>query len=181
MAKSKKFTNTDADDIDLDDEESEEKKRKEWTKCDFLKNYVQSLKQLYKSDLSHIQPDNLLYVGFSKKRSSCIANIRPVKDMWSLFHNETYILAIHLESWESISEQERMYVVFHELLHIPEFGFDKGDKDYKKLLKHDIQDFSVLLERFGVNKENVHQIKIDGDVITNTDSDYEVEDYEVED
>lgn len=178
MAKTKKFTNTDEDDIDDDDK----KQRKEWVKCEFLKNYVQSLKQLYKSDLSHIQVDNLLYVGFSKKKSSCSANIRPVKDMWALFHNETYILAIHLETWDSISEQERMYIIFHELLHIPSFGFDKGDKDYKKLLKHDIQDFSVLLERFGVNKENVHQIKVDGDVITNYDSDYdEDEDDEDED
>ena len=175
MAKTKKeFTNTDVDDED-EDQAEEKKRRKEWSKCDFLKDYVNALKQQYRTDLSHIEPENLLYVGFSKKKSSCVANIRPVKDMWSLFHKEVYILAIHIESWEALSEQERMYVVFHELLHLPEFGFDKNDKEYKKLLKHDVQDFSVLLNRFGVFKENLDKIKKNGDVITNDESDYDEE------
>lgn len=172
MAKAKKVFTNDIDD-DIDSQEDEKKRRKEWSKCEFLQDYVIALKAQYRTDLTHIEPENLIYVGFSKKKSSCVANIRPVKDMWSLFHKEVYILAIHIESWESLSEQEKMYTIFHELLHIPEFGFDNADKEYKKLLKHDVQDFSVLLSRFGVFKENLDKIKKNGDVITNDDSDYD--------
>lgn len=136
----------------------EKKTRQAWEKRDELKDYVERLADIYPNDLGHIQPDNLIYVGFSKPRSSVAANIRAVKGVWSLFRNEAYILAIHIETWDSLSEPERLYIIFHELLHIPEEGFDEGVKNYKKLIKHDLQDFKILIDKFGVWKEKLEVI-----------------------
>ena len=138
--------------------EEERRRQQPWEKRDELKEYVYTLKKLYPLDLDHIQPENLLYVGFSKKRSSCAANIRNITGVWSLFKNEAYILAIHIETWESLSEHERLYVIFHELLHIPEYGFIEGEKEYKKLVRHDLQDFKLLVAKFGVWKEDLEKI-----------------------
>jgi len=130
----------------------------EWQKKDELKNYVLTLRSKYYSELSHIQPDNLVYAAFSKKRSSKKAEIRSIKGVWKLFAPFAYILSVHLESWDQMTEHERYYVIYHELLHIPEDGFEETSKDYQKLLKHDLEDFKSLVYEFGVYLEKIDKI-----------------------
>jgi len=136
----------------------EKEKKQEWQRMDDLKSFVIQLKQKYHSQLSHIEPEMMLYAAFSKKRSSVAANIRAITGVWSLFKNECYILAVHLETWDMLADPERFYTIYHELLHIPEEGFIEGEKEFKKLNKHDLQDFKSLVDEFGVYKENIEKI-----------------------
>jgi predicted metallopeptidase len=156
-----------------DDDESvvaEEKQRRiEWQDYQHIKHYVRSLIKDYPSETQHIQVDNILYVAFSKKKSRVIADIRPIKGVWSVYRHEAYLLMVHLETWECLSEAERLYHIFHVLLHIPQFGFVQGEKDFKSLVKHDLQDFQSLIDKFGVWKEKIDLIKKNADVITSED------------
>lgn len=145
-------------------QEKEKKKRPEWTKEPQIIEYVRFLKANYPSELGHIQPDNIIYVGFSKKRSSAQAWIQPIKGVTTLFRNEAYVLAVWIENWEIRSEAERSYIIMHELLHIPEYGFQEGTKEYKKLAKHDLEDWKILVDKFGAYKEKISMIIDNPDV-----------------
>jgi predicted metallopeptidase len=138
--------------------EEEKKKPQEWQRKDDLEQYVIRLKNKYRSELDHIIPDSILYAAFSKKKSSVKANIRAISGVWALFKNECYILSVHLENWNELTEQQKMYLIYHELLHIPEYGFVDGEKDYKKIVKHDLQDFKILVDEFGVYQEEINKI-----------------------
>ena len=156
----------------------EKKTRVEWQDFPELKEYVYKLIKDYPKHLNHIQPDNILYVKFSKKKSSTVSDIRPIKGVWSVYRPEAYLLMVHLESWECLSETERLYHVFHVLLHIPDYGFVKGEKEFKSLVKHDLQDFRVLVDKFGVWKENLETIKKNADSITSDEIDGDVDNEE---
>lgn len=142
----------------IKNEEQDATPKKKWVIMDALKDYVVELRQRYNSQLFHIQPENMLYAGFSKPVSTIWANVRPIKEAFSLFLNECYILSVHIERWEKMGEAERYRLIFHELLHIPEGGFSEGDKEYKKLVNHDLQDFTILVEKCGVYNETIEDL-----------------------
>jgi hypothetical protein len=118
---------------------------------------VIALKRKY-ADLSHIQPENILYVGFSKKKSNQPCNIKAVNNEWSLFRNEAFMITVHVESWDQMIEADRYYSLYKQLLRIPENGFSEGTKEYKKLIRPDLTDFKSLVHEFGVYKENINRI-----------------------
>jgi len=128
-----------------------------WSRKDEVKDYVIALKQKY-ADLSHIQADNILYVGFSKKKSSQLCSIKSITNEWSIFRNEAYMITVHVESWDQLIEADRYYNLYKQLLRIPENGFSEGAKEYKKLTKPDLNDFKSLVHEFGVYKEHINQI-----------------------
>jgi len=140
------------------DVQEPKKKRVEWQRKEDLGRYVKLLAAKYKTHLSHIQSDNILYAAFSKDKSSKLAEIKPIKGCWSLFRNECYIITVHLEGWESLPDPERYYTLYNQLLHIPEYGFIDGEKEYRKLLKPDLFDFKCLVDEFGVYKENITRL-----------------------
>ena len=161
-----------------EENKKEQQKVPEWQRKDEIRSYVIKLKQKYFSDLSHIEPDNMVYAAFSKKRSAKKAEIRSIKGVWKLFAPFAYILSVHLETWDQLSEQERYYVIYHELLHIPEEGFEQTSKDYQKLLRHDLEDFKSLVYEFGVYLEKIDRIVENGDAKApevDDDEDEEVE------
>lgn len=52
----------------------------------------------------------------------------------------------------------KYFVMLHELAHVPEHGFTKGHPDYRKLRKHDIEDFRELREVYGIRLEKVKDV-----------------------
>jgi len=121
-----------------------------------LKDVVVLLKssKTFKDKLNHINIDRILYSNFSKKASRTKGRIGPVPPRFSVFlKNFEYFLEIHKESWVTASEGERLYIILHELYHIPEEGFDKESSDYKKTIKHDLEDFKTLIKTFGADLE----------------------------
>lgn len=148
------------------DQENQAKKQrgKRWEKMDIIRDYVVRIKKKYPHYARHIEPDMIFYSSFSQEKSKVQAKIIPIKDVWSLFSPQCYILAVHKESWDLMDEAQRYYVIFHELLHIPEFGFIQGESDFKKLDDHDVQDFAILLEKFGVYRENIKDLVEDRDI-----------------
>ena len=66
------------------------------------------------------------------------------------------ILIIHRDVWNEFGQGKRNLLLFHELLHVI-----NNDEGGYKLIKHDIEDFKMLLEKYGLawekaDKDFVH-------------------------
>jgi predicted metallopeptidase len=130
-----------------------------WSKRDDIKPIVSELIQKYPELLSHLRPSSIGYLAFSKKRSSFQAKIHGIRPMYAILHPDVeYILTVHLENWMQLDISEKYVLILHELLHIPQGGFDADSKEYHKCVKHDIQDFSYILTHFGINWEDASKI-----------------------
>lgn len=141
-----------------DESKSEKKIKIVWEKRDDIKPIVQSLIEQFPEQLSHIQPSRISYVGFSKKKSKVLAHVRPIRGEYELFMQSDYFLAVYLENWVQRTPAEKRVLILHELLHIPDGGFDSKHKNHKKCLDHDIKDFSFVLQRFGIYWEKSEEI-----------------------
>jgi predicted metallopeptidase len=124
-----------------------------------LKDVVDMLIKAFPEKLGHIKSHRMLYSTFSKKKSDTKGRIVSITPRYEIFLADAcYILEIHKESWETTNEGKRLYVVLHELFHIPEGGFVEGDKQYKKLVKHSCEDFKELIREYGVDMESVDKL-----------------------
>ena len=124
-----------------------------------VKTVVKVLKDKFSAQLAHINPESILYLSFSKPKSAVKGRIGPVPKRFAhLFPDQDYFIEIHKESWLDSTEAERLYVILHELLHIPEEGFVNSSKEYRKTVKHDIQDFKALVKIYGIEGENLDKL-----------------------
>jgi predicted metallopeptidase len=124
-----------------------------------LKDVVDLVVKAFPEKLQHIESNRLLYASFSRKTSRVKGRICPISPRYEIFLGEAvYILEVHLESWEKMSEGIRLYVILHELLHIPEMGFQDGSKQYKHTIRHNVEDFRDLIKEYGVDMENVEKL-----------------------
>jgi predicted metallopeptidase len=124
-----------------------------------IKKVVEALKEKFSDKLGHVKPDKILYFSFSKPKSTIKGRIGPVPKRFAhLFPDQDYFLEIHKESWQDGPEGDRLYTILHELLHIPQEGFIVDSKEYRRTVKHDIQDFAELLSDYGIHGENVEKL-----------------------
>jgi predicted metallopeptidase len=125
-----------------------------------LKKVVELLKQKFPRELEHIKPDRIYYQTFSKKKSKVLGKIGRIPSRFiNALSDYDYFLEIYKEHWIESTEAKRLYVVLHELLHVPEGGFNPDDKEYRKVKEHDVQDFSQLLKVYGISQENVEKLE----------------------
>lgn len=104
-----------------------------------------SLKELAKkiinqAKLSWIDIESIEFVFRDKISKSKYADIRKVVFPTNLYTNKKYIISVY-RSFNELDEKRKYIVLLHELLHI-------GEKD--KMIKHDVEDFSVILEKYGI-------------------------------
>jgi len=126
-----------------------------------LKDVVELLKKTksFKEKLEHINSERILYSSFSKKQSRAKGKIGPIPARVAIFlKDHEYFLEVHKESWITASEGERLYIILHELYHIPIDGFNKESAEYKKVNLHDLEDFKILVNTFGVDLENADKL-----------------------
>lgn len=132
-----------------------------WYKMPELKDLVEQLMKTeeFKQKLAHIVPDRILYANFSKKESEIKGKIGQVPPRFAIFLEDfDYFLEVNQENWLESNEGQKLYIILHELFHIPVEGFDKESKQYKKTIKHDLEDFRALVREFGVDCENADNL-----------------------
>jgi len=142
-----------------------------WERCDNeVKPIVSRLIEKISDELHHIRPSRIAYLTFSKEKSKKQAYVEKVKGMYEAFVNFEYAMCIHLENWMSLSASEKEVLIYHELLHIPDGGFDPDSKKYKKLRDHDVKDFTAVVEKFGIHWEDSAKIlSMKSDTAENTE------------
>lgn len=98
-----------------------------------------------------VRPETICVMGIENKErpksSNVMAKIKSVKGCEKAIFQENnikarYIIEIYYSDWNEWTEKMKQYVLFHELLHVhPEF---------EKTIKHDSEDFAILLDKVGV-------------------------------
>lgn len=117
-------------------------------------------KKLFPTLLGHVKIDRIFLVGFRSRRSRHIAKISGNKRPWSIaLPQYDFLIQIWSTRFDDKPKSYRLFVMLHELLHIPEGGFDKKNRhQFRKLRKHDVEDFSELLETYGICLHRVKDI-----------------------
>jgi predicted metallopeptidase len=132
-----------------------------YSKMPELQDIVVMLKnsEAFKNKLEHVNAERIAYASFSQKNSKAKAKIGPIPKRFAfLLEDFDYFLEINQEHWLASTEGERLYIILHELCHIPPEGFDKESKHYKRTVTHDLQDFAELVKEYGVELENVEKL-----------------------
>lgn len=100
----------------------------------------------YDNKFYFINPDDILYVEELNKRPRHIAKIRLLQQPLTLLSDKKFIMEISLQHWDNLSYNQKLLVVYHELLHI-KFNFEN---DKYEIELHDVEDFSEILSVFGL-------------------------------
>lgn len=112
---------------------------------------IKSLRDRYQPVLWPVIPEEIIVLGVTNKerpeRQTKLAQVRRVtgamKALLEEFRvNKKYIVELYYSDWNVWAPPRRQWVLFHELIHIPA-PHEKG------LIKHDVQDFSGIIDYFG--------------------------------
>lgn len=130
-----------------------------WEPVPELREIVALLKEKLPENVGYVNENRILYATYSTGKSRAAAKIGPIPAKYSIFLQDyDYMLEVHKQSWAQATEGERLYIILHELKHIPDEGFNKDSKDYKKLIRHDKEDFRDLIKLYGVDMEHVDKL-----------------------
>jgi hypothetical protein len=89
----------------------------------------------------------LVYPNISKTVAGrCIRSGKELK----FFSDFDYIIEMSGEVWDLLDDETKHILAFHELLHVYTYTNKKGETVFK-LKDHDIQDFSLLINRYGID------------------------------
>jgi len=130
-----------------------------------------------------VRPDNVAVIGIENKKKGkknrTLARIKPVKgaEKFILQDNNIpirYIIELYYSDWNEWKERQKQWIIFHELLHI--------HHEVGKSIKHDCEDFKILLDKVGVNWATSETLPdlIDGDVKFNLELRPSMQDIEEE-
>lgn len=129
-----------------------------WEIREDIRPLLKRTKKLFPTLLEHVKTHRIFLCGFQNPNAKFVAQIRRNAYPWALT-NEQYDYSITFWStrFDSYRKSRKLYVILHELLHIPNGGFEKGNRHtYRKLVKHNIEDFSMLRHVYGLE---LHRIK----------------------
>lgn len=73
-----------------------------------------------------------------------------VKDLYKVFVPYDFLVIVYEVNVAHMTEEQREILIYHELLHCDYSERKDGDICWK-IKRHDIEDFSVILERYGLN------------------------------
>ena len=99
------------------------------------------------------------------------ADTRIVRAPYTYFSDYKFIITFYENNMLSMTEAQKVLLVYHELLHI--------DPSFSKLVSHDIQDFRILISKYGScwdidpNLPNILEEEDKDMDISNTDDDDE--------
>ena len=115
-----------------------------------------------------VRPDTIAVLGIENKERSeknkVLAKIKPVKGEEKTILQLAnipvrYIITLYYSDWKIWVPKQKQWIILHELLHVA--------ADLGKTVKHDCEDFKVILDKVGVDwfkKTEELPDLIDGDV-----------------
>lgn len=130
----------------------EPKEEKSYSVCEEGNAMIKALCEKYPKILWACNPSAIQIYGVDNaerpKSSDVMAKIRVVNGVLKavLENNKinlNHIIEMYWSDWNEWSANTKQFIVFHELLHII-------DPDGKKLRKHNIEDFDLILDVIGI-------------------------------
>lgn len=128
------------------------RKPNQWARVTEADEIVKALFEKHPTILWAVKPECIAVWGIENKEKSekntVLAQIKPIKGVEkAIFQNSSiptrYIISLYWSDWNQWSMKFKKAVLFHELLHV--------HPDYEKTVKHDIEDFKIIVDALGVN------------------------------
>lgn len=96
----------------------------------------------YAIAFGHIEMDRVLFLKENEKTpKGKFAETRIVRAPYTYFSDYKFIITFFENNVVAMTEEQKILLVYHELLHI--------DPSFSKLVNHDIQDFRILISKWG--------------------------------
>lgn len=103
----------------------------------------------YHSSLCNCKIKCLFYDKLRKKSGKIIlATAEAVSAKYSYLTGLDFIISVYDEAWLVMVDQEKRALLDHELNHCF-VGEDKNGEPVYKIIPHDVEDFRVIIERYG--------------------------------
>ncbi|TRZ81793.1 hypothetical protein D4R86_02175 [bacterium] len=116
------------------------------------KEIIQNLCDMYPDELWAVRPETIITLGVSNKESpkssKKLASICPLKGATKALMqinnvNIRYLIELYWSDYNEWNMAQKIAVIFHELIHI--------DSEVGKTVKHDVEDFRIMVDKLGVN------------------------------
>ena len=133
-------------------EAKEPKEEKSYSVVEEGNTIIEKLCEKYPEILWACEPKSIEVYGCDNAErpasSDTLAKIRPVTGVFKSVlakHNIKlkYVIEIFWSDWQEWSLHEKQWIIFHEILHIL-------DPEAKKMRKHNIEDFDLILDVIGL-------------------------------
>jgi len=135
------------------------RRAKMWQIREDYRSLLIKAKKLFPTVLGHIRIKRVALIGLYHRRNNFIAKIYPNRQPWGQFIPDyDYLVAFWSSRFDDKPLSYKIYVVIHELQHIPYDGFMIGSRSYRRTIHHDIEDFEFLRKAYGISLENVHDV-----------------------
>ena len=136
------------------------RRSKTWAIREDYRPLLKKIKKLFPTVLGHVRTHRIFLVGFQHRHSDHMARISKNRYPWCMaIPDYDYIIEFWSTRFDEKSKAYKLFVMLHELRHVPEGGFDKENiRTYRKLVHHDVEDFSDMLESYGLDRQHVDKI-----------------------
>jgi len=128
---------------------------KSYTISDEGNQLVKQLRERYPNELKNVIPEEIVVMQIEDeppKSKDWAAKIHIVKGaiktiltIWKC--PAKFYIELYEDEWRAWSNGYRQWVIFHELLHVP-------DPEASGLVKHDVEDFGVIIDKVGFDWAN---------------------------
>ena len=111
--------------------------------ADEYKNIAQKLINKYSEYFENFEIDKILFLKETSKSPKKYAEVKKVAAPYTFMTSMKFIMTVYEPCIVSMSDAQIHLLIMHELMHI--------DDDFVKLKKHDLEDFKVLISKYGKN------------------------------
>ena len=142
---------------------------------DEYKDIAQRLINKYPEYFENFEIDKILFLKETSKSPKKYAEVKKVAAPYTFMTSMKFIMTVYEPCIVSMSDAQIHLLIMHELMHI--------DDDFVKLKKHDLEDFKVLISKYGTNWDidpNLEDILDEEDEIQPSNSNDINEDDEIE-
>lgn len=105
----------------------------------------------FNKELGHINMDDIQFAWRFSDRSRYHGKTRLIRGEDKMFTSKKIVIVLWLRSWKAHKSAWRALLVYHELRHVLPPKNDGGDY---RLVRHDIEDFIDIVDKYGPRWEN---------------------------
>ena len=126
--------------------------KRQYERLTQAEDIIKDLTFKYKDALWRITPSSIMVLSITNSERSdknhCLAKVKLMKGVEQAVMELNnikvrYVIELYGSDWKIWTQAQRQWILFHELMHVHE----EGDK----LIKHDCEDFKLILDAAGLN------------------------------
>ena len=116
-----------------------------------IKQIAEKLINKFPNNFSMFDADQILFLLETTKSPKKYADVKKVTPPYTYITNVKFIITVYEKNILEFSDAQLHALILHELMHI--------DENFDKIVKHDLEDFRVIVDLFGSNWDTNPDIK----------------------